>query len=105
MPSLWDRVATRTRTLITDGLRSAGTPLDPAFYDELVELLVAGDLGPTLAQRVADGVRRRRPGTMEAARQALADELAAAMSPLDRGLFIQARPACVLLYGINGSGK
>src|SRR5438105_1229879 len=104
MSSIWDRVATRTRTLFTDGLRAAGTPLSPAFYDELVEVLLAGDLGPTLAERVAEGVRRR-PGTMEAARQALADELAAAMSPLDRGLSIQARPACVLLYGVNGSGK
>src|SRR6266700_7241266 len=105
MPTLWDRVATRTRTLFTEGLRAAGTPLSPGFYDELVELLVAGDLGPTLAARVAEGVRRRRPGTLEAARQALADELTAAMSPLSRGLFIDARPACVLLYGINGSGK
>jgi fused signal recognition particle receptor len=105
MSSLWDRVATRTRTLLNDGLRAAGTPLSPGFYDELVELLVAGDLGPTLAARVAEGVRRRRPSTLEAARQALADELAASMSPLSRGLFIDARPACVLLCGINGSGK
>jgi fused signal recognition particle receptor len=105
MPGLWDRVATRTRTLFSEGLRAAGTPLSPDFYDELVEVLVAGDLGPTLAAKVAEGVRRRRPGTLEAARQALADELTAAMSPLSRGLFIEARPACVLFYGINGSGK
>jgi fused signal recognition particle receptor len=105
MPTLWDRVATRTRTLFTEGLRAAGTPLSPGFHDELVELLVAGDLGPTLAAKVAEGVRRRRPGTMEAARQALAEELTSAMSPLSRGLFLEARPACILLYGINGSGK
>src|SRR5262249_35375941 len=105
MPSIWDRVASRTRSLFTDGLRAAGTPLSPGFYDELVELLVAGDLGPTLAARVADGVRRRRPATLEAARAALADELVAAMSNRPRGLAIDARPSCVLLYGINGSGK
>src|SRR5215470_3022853 len=105
MPSIWDRVATRTRSLFSDGLRAAGTPLSPGFYDELVELLVAGDLGPTLAASVAEAVRRRRPGTLEAARSALADELAAAMSKRGRGLAIDARPSCVLLYGINGSGK
>src|SRR5215472_12475770 len=104
MPSIWDRVATRTRSLFTDGLRAAGTPLSPGFYDELVELLVAGDLGPTLAASVSEAVRRR-PTTLEAARAVLAEELAAAMSKKSRRLMIDARPACVLLYGINGSGK
>jgi fused signal recognition particle receptor len=105
MPSIWDRVATRTRSLLSDGLRAAGTPLSPGFYDELTDLLVAGDLGPSLAARVSEAVRRRRPGTLEAARAALAEELAAAMSRKARGLAIETRPACVLLYGINGSGK
>lgn len=104
-PSLWNRVATRTRTLFTEGLRAAGTPLSPGFYEQLVDILIAGDLGPTLASRVAEGVRKRRPATLEAAEAGLAAELAAAMSPKPRGLFIDARPSCVLLYGINGSGK
>lgn len=104
-PSLWDRVATRTRTLFTEGLRAAGTPLSPGFYDVLTELLIAGDLGPTLASKVAEGVRKRRPNTVEAAQAALTDELTLAMSDKPRDLFIDARPSCVLLYGINGSGK
>jgi fused signal recognition particle receptor len=105
MPSIWDRVATRTRTLFTEGLRAAGTPLSPGFYEELTELLVAGDLGPALATRVAEAVRRRRPRTLEAARDALADELAGAMSTRPRTLAVDSRPSCILLYGINGSGK
>src|SRR5947209_10795340 len=105
MPSIWDRVATRTRSLFAEGLRAAGTPLSPGFYDELTELLVAGDFGPTLATRMSGAVERRRPRTLEAARAALAEELAAAMSQRPRGLMIDARPACVLLYGVNGSGK
>jgi fused signal recognition particle receptor len=105
MPSLWDRVASRTRSLFSDGLRAAGTPLSPGFYDDLVELLVAGDFGPALSERMAEALRRRRPATLEAARAALAEELTAAMSGRGRGLNIDARPACVLLYGINGSGK
>src|SRR5437588_3999847 len=105
MSSLWSRVATRTRTLLGDGLRAAGTPLSPAFHDELVELLLVGDLGPALAGRIADGVRRRRPRTLEAARAALEAELAVAMSDRPRGIAVDARPSCVLLYGVNGSGK
>jgi fused signal recognition particle receptor len=105
MPSIWDRVASRTRTLFTEGLRAAGTPLTPGFYDELEELLVAADVGPTLAARLTEGVRRRRPGTLESARSALSAELAAAMSSRPRTIAVDARPSCVLLYGINGSGK
>src|SRR6266545_3275395 len=105
MSSIWDRVATRTRSLFTMGLRAAGTPLSPGFYEDLVEVLVAGDLGPTLAERIADALRRRRPGSLEEVRAALAEELAAAMSKRPRGLAIDARPSCVLLYGVNGSGK
>src|SRR5262252_7694205 len=105
MPSIWDRVGTRTRGMFTDDRGAAGTPLSPGFYGGLVELLVAGDLGPTLAASVSEAVRRRRPTTLEAARAVLAEELAAAMSKKSRRLMIDARPACVLLYGINGSGK
>jgi fused signal recognition particle receptor len=103
--SVWQRVASRTRTIFSDGLRAAGTPLSPNFYDELEEMLVAGDLGPVLATRVAQAVRKRRPGTVERARQDLEAELAAIMSDRPRSLSVEADPACVLLYGINGAGK
>jgi fused signal recognition particle receptor len=42
---------------------------------------------------------------LEAARAALEAELAAAMSDRPRTLAVSARPSCILLYGINGSGK
>jgi fused signal recognition particle receptor len=102
---LWNRVASRTRTMFSEGLRSAGTPIEPGFYYQLEELLIAGDVGPALAARIAEGVRDRRPRTVEAAQEALVLELSAAMSDKPRGLFIDARPTCILLYGINGSGK
>jgi fused signal recognition particle receptor len=82
-----------------------GTPLAPGFYDELEELLVAGDLGPRLAARVAEGVRNRRPGTLELARACLEAELTLAMSPAPRSLNLAGSPSCLLLYGINGAGK
>jgi fused signal recognition particle receptor len=104
-PNLWNRVASRTRSLFNEGLREAGTPVEPGFYEALEEVLIAGDMGPVLAARAAEGVRAKHPRTVEAARDALIEELKGAMSTKPRGLFIEARPACVLLYGINGSGK
>ena len=105
MPTLWQRVATRTRTLFTDGLRAAGTPLTPGFYDELEELLVAGDVGPALAQTITSNVRQKDPRTLQDAGGALEQTLIEVMSDQPRGLMIGARPSCVLLYGINGAGK
>ncbi|MFZ0214985.1 MAG: signal recognition particle-docking protein FtsY [Candidatus Dormiibacterota bacterium] len=105
MASLWQRVATRTRTLFSDGLRAAGTPLTPGFYDELEELLVAGDVGPALAATLTKAVRARQPRTLQEAGTALEESLIGAMSQQPRGLMIGARPSCVLLYGINGAGK
>jgi fused signal recognition particle receptor len=105
MASIWSRVASRTRGLFTEGLRAAGTPLSPGFYEQLEEVLIVGDVGPSLAAELAQRVRGRRPRTLEAAREALIEEVAAVMSPQPRALFIDARPSCVLLYGVNGSGK
>ena len=105
MGSIWERVAGRTRNLLGDGLRAAGSPQAPGFYDELEELLIAADVGPEVAARVTQTVRGGRPRTLPAVQEALAAALAAAMSDRPRGLFIDARPSCVLFYGINGSGK
>ena len=102
---LWGRVAARTRGFFVEGLRGAGTPLQPGFYDHLEELLVAGDLGPALAERIADGVRKRKPGTLEMALACLVAELSLAMSAAPRSLNLSANPAVVLFYGINGAGK
>ncbi|HZV51728.1 MAG TPA: signal recognition particle-docking protein FtsY [Candidatus Dormibacteraeota bacterium] len=105
MTSIWSKVASRTRGLFVEGLRAAGTPLSPGFYEQLEELLIAGDVGPVLAADLARRVRERRPRTLEVAREALIEEMSAIMSSQPRALFIDARPSCVLLYGVNGSGK
>jgi fused signal recognition particle receptor len=100
--SVWHRVASRTRRLFSEGL---GAPLAPGFYDDLEELLIAGDVGPVLAERLTQGVRARGPRDEAQARQALVDELTAAMSGRSRGLALDTAPACVILYGVNGAGK
>ncbi|TMD05163.1 MAG: signal recognition particle-docking protein FtsY [Chloroflexi bacterium] len=104
-PGVWDRVASRTRNLFQEGLRALASPLDPAFYAGLEELLLAGDVGPSLAARLTDSVRRRKPLTLEEARAALEAEVVAALSAKPRSLELAANPSVVLLYGVNGAGK
>src|SRR2546427_748521 len=84
-------------------------PIDDTLYEELEELLLAADLGATLA---ADFTNRAREevmfGTVTRAdqlrplfRRFLADTLQPAAQPLD----LDHRPAVVLMLGVNGAGK
>lgn len=104
-PNLWNRVATRTRTFFTAGLGSLGTPVRPGFYDDLEELLLAGDVGPKLAASITEGVRQQAPNTVELAQAVLAAQVTMAMHPGSRALRLDARPSALLFYGVNGAGK
>ncbi|HVB78189.1 MAG TPA: signal recognition particle-docking protein FtsY [Candidatus Nitrosotalea sp.] len=105
MESIWGRVTGRTQALLKDGLRAITPPLDARFEEELEELLIAADMGPTLAARLARGVLGRSPRTREEAAVALRAELTGVLSLRQRRLRLESRPACVLLYGVNGAGK
>jgi len=102
---VWNRVATRTRGFFREGLRALGSPLTPEFYEALEELLIAGDVGPTLAARMSAGVRARRPRSLEEAQAALEEEVVGALSAAPRGLNLAANPAVILVFGVNGAGK
>ena len=102
---VWNRVATRTRSLFQDGLRALGSPLAPEFYESLEELLVAGDVGPVLAARLSAAVRARKPRSLEEAQAGLEAEVVAVLSHEPRGLNLASNPAVILFYGINGAGK
>jgi fused signal recognition particle receptor len=86
-------------------LRALSPPLADGFYGELEELLLAADVGPQMAERMAQAVRARAPRTREEAAAALVDAAAAVMSKKSRTLDLAGEPACVLLYGANGAGK
>jgi fused signal recognition particle receptor len=84
-------------------------PVDDTLLEELEELLIAADLGATLA---ADFTNRAREEMMFGAltraaqlrplfRRFLVEALAPAAQPLN----LDHRPAVVLLLGVNGSGK
>jgi len=102
---VWNRVGERTRTLLAAGLRALGPPLGDGYYEQLDELLIAADLGPSLAIKLSNAVRARAPRTVDEAKAALVSAAVAVMSHKPRALNLEGSPACVLMYGVNGAGK
>jgi fused signal recognition particle receptor len=101
---------TRTRQALEDGLARvfSGRELDAATLDELEALLLEADLGLETAEGFVARVReegRLGPLSPEAARQALARYLTSALAGATGVLDLAARPAVVLMAGVNGSGK
>lgn len=103
--SVWSRVGGRTRRVLAAGLRALSPPVAAGYYQELEELLIAADMGPTMADRLVAAVRARSPRSRDEAEAALVDAALSAMSKRARELDLSGAPACVLFYGINGAGK
>ncbi len=102
---MWNRVGQRTRTVLAAGLRALGPPLAGEYYEKLEELLISADVGPALATRLSERVRRTSPRTADEAREALVAAAVEVMSSRPRTLDLAGAPACVLMYGVNGAGK
>ena len=71
---------TRSTQKLTTGITTVFTrrKLDDAALEELEELLIAADLGPTAAQHIIEEFRRSKFGkdvTDEEVKQALAEEI------------------------------
>ena len=84
--------------------------LDDAALEELEELLIAADMGPSVAAHIIGEFRRSRFGTDVTdteVKEALATEIAAILEPAARPLVIdRARlPHVMLVVGVNGTGK
>jgi fused signal recognition particle receptor len=80
---------------------------DAATWEEVEEILIAGDVGAALAIDVVERARaRRHPAGPEAA---VREELAALLAPREPGWSFQpaapGQPAVVLVVGVNGTGK
>ena len=91
--------------MLAAGLRSLSLPLAAGYYEELEEVLLAADVGPTVATHLVAGVRAHAPRTRDEAIDALVAVALSLMSPSSRALDLDGHPACVLFYGINGAGK
>jgi fused signal recognition particle receptor len=103
---------TRSTQKLSEGITGAFTrrKLDDSALEELEETLIAADLGTEVAARIIAAFRRTRFGrevTDEEVKTALADEIAAILTPVAHPLAIDhsKKPFVVLVVGVNGTGK
>ena len=102
----------KTSSQLTRGITELFTKekFDAATLDELEDLLVQADLGLGVAERVVEAVGRARHDKAldgESVRRIVAQEVAKALEPGARPCDPpeSARPAVLLVVGVNGSGK
>ncbi len=102
----------RTSRQMTDQITHTlvARPLDQARLDELEEMLIEADLGPSAAGRITQAFAAQRFGKSSSeaeVKEALAEAVAAELAPR-QGVFdplAGPRPFVVLFIGVNGSGK
>ena len=114
-PRLFARLKTglnRTVGNIGNSLTAAFTKrkLDSAALEELEDLLIAADLGPTIAASVSGKLAEDRFDKEiceDEIKSALADVVADILLPVAHPLRIDAenRPHVILVVGVNGTGK
>ncbi len=103
----------RSQEYLATGLAAVLEPdrrIDEGLYEELEELLIAADLGAAIAgdfsnrarEEVMFGTVTRADQLRPLFRRFLLDTLTPAAQPLN---IEAARPAIVLMLGVNGSGK
>ena len=102
----------RTSNSLTGGIGAifTGRRLDDAALEELEEVLIAGDLGAATAAELTATLAQQRFGkevTAGEVRQALADQIADLLTPVEATLAIEndAKPHVILVAGVNGTGK
>ena len=102
----------RTSNSLTGGIGAifTGRRLDDAALEELEEVLIAGDLGAATAAELTAALAQQRFGkevTASEVRQALADQIADLLAPVEGTLAIEndAKPHVILVAGVNGTGK
>jgi fused signal recognition particle receptor len=102
----------RSQEYLSNGLSSVlepDRPIDDALYEELGDVLIAADLGATLAADFSNRAREEVVfGTVTRAdqfrplfRRFLVETLVSAAQPLN----LEARPSVILMLGVNGAGK
>ena len=105
----------RSRDRLSDGLSAlvgSGNPCDQAMLDSLEELLIEADLGPTLAAKMIDQLKKTRFNkTVEPdeIKQLFAGMIAETLRPvastLPQKITPAGQPTIILIVGVNGSGK
>ena len=87
----------------------ARRPLDASFWDDFEEILLGADFGVPTTEKIVDGLR----GVAKQDRYATSDQVIARfkrdvknfLTLPDMALHLEAKPAVILVVGVNGSGK
>ena len=102
----------RSSDKLVDGLSSLFThrTIDEHTLDELEELLISADLGPSTAHRLVSSLRKKKLGkdvTYEQIRHMLANDILTILSSVTPPLEVDPhnRPHVILIVGVNGTGK
>ncbi len=101
----------RSSSRLTEGLAAilVKRKLDQETLDEIEELLIAADLGPSTASSLAADLGKSRFGkevTDDEVRLFLADRVAALLAPIAVPLETAgSKPFVILVVGVNGVGK
>lgn len=111
---LFDKIKSglqKTRTSVfskVDSLFKMGTKIDEELFEELLEILVAGDVGIHTAERICESLREKvkknsakDPDEVKGIlKEILIDTLS-----MDARLNIESKPSLILVVGVNGVGK
>ncbi len=86
-----------------------GPEVDDDFWDTLEESLIMSDMGFSAAEKVVEEMReislRKALPDGQAVLETLSERIAATFTVPEGGNPLDERPVCVLLVGVNGSGK
>ncbi|MGH7708400.1 MAG: signal recognition particle-docking protein FtsY [Vulcanimicrobiaceae bacterium] len=92
-----------------EALAAERRPLDREFWDELEEILIAADFGVPTAAKILDGLRTVAKQELwrrsDEAIGRFKEDVQTFLTLPDPELHLRARPAIVLVVGVNGSGK
>ena len=89
-----------------DSLLTRWKKSDPILLEELEEILISSDTGAIVAERLIEKVKKARGSEPEDVKNALKEEMLNILTEHEGALKLpDARPAVVLIIGVNGTGK
>lgn len=111
---LFDKIKSglqKTRTSVfskVDSLFKMGTKIDEELFEELLEILVTGDIGIHTAERICEilreKVKKNSAKDPDEVKRILKEILIDTLS-MDAKLNIESKPSLILVVGVNGVGK
>ncbi len=111
---LFDKIKSglqKTRTSVfskVDSLFKMGTKIDEELFEELLEILVTGDIGIHTAERICESLREKVKKNSakdpDEVKRILKEILIDTLS-MDAKLNIESKPSLILVVGVNGVGK